>query len=201
MSQSQFIKNLREAISRIKPRDLTYPGIVLSFLIIVAILFFSVTQFITKNINNAFSGDTGSETSSLNMTNYTLVSKKLGITSTQPQKNSTVVPSTPPTTGIASEVAPQVLDKKSLSINILNSTAKKGVATTLTQALESAGFAKATTGNEKKTYSATTIIIKEGIASFGPDLLAEVSKIYPTAVSTTTPGTAKFDVTIIIGSK
>lgn len=193
-----FIDNLRTGISGIKPKDLIYPGIILALIIIVAILFFLVAGFISKNINNAFSGDMGGESSSLNMANYNLVAGKLGI-STETQKGATVIPDEKETTATA-ETAPAV-DKSELTINILNSTTKSGIATTLSKALQTAGFAKATTGNEKKTYANTTIFIKESRASFGPALLEEVKKTYPGAVATTTADTAPFDATIIIGSK
>lgn len=197
---SPFIKNLRNSISGVKPRDLVYPGIIFLFIILVVILFFLVTQFIAKNINNAFSGDVSGESSSLNMTNYTLVTKKLGI-STEVQKES--APPAPTPTEAPTTTAPEVevLDKQTLTLNILNSSTKSGVATTLSKALEAAGFAKATTGNEKTKYATTTILIKESKASFGPALLEEVKKIYPGAVATTTADTASFDAVIIIGTK
>ncbi|MBI5798920.1 MAG: LytR C-terminal domain-containing protein [Candidatus Yonathbacteria bacterium] len=198
---SKFIKNISVVISEVKPRDLIYPGIFLLFVIIVGISFSLATEFISKNINNAFSGDTASDAGSLNMTNYTLVAKKLGI-SAEMQKKTVALPPTPPAPSEAPiSPVPEIIDKKTFTINILNSTTKKGGASTLAQALESAGFAKATTGNEKKLYATTTIVIKEGEDSFGAVLLEEVRKNYPDAVATTTPDSASFDATIIIGSK
>lgn len=187
------IKNLRDTISKINPRDLFYPGIVLLFIIIVGVLFSLSTKFIATNINSAFSGDTGAESSSLNMTNYSIVAKKLGF-STEAGTSTQAVESTVPTEAPSA----QTLDLKSLTIAVLNSTAKTGVATTLAKSLETSGFAKATTGNEKKLYATTTVIVKETKKDYTTSLLDAVRKIYPFAIATsTTTGTA--DATIIIG--
>ncbi len=198
----QFTKTLRDIISETKPRDFVYLGIIVLFLIIVGILFYLAAQFIAKNINSAFSTDVGGEESSLNMANYTLVAKKLGITIQEGASNA-LSPAATSTLQepVANTVNEQVFDKKSLSINILNSTAKKGAATILSQAIEASGFTKAVTGNGTKVYPITTIIIREGRTSFAPALLESVKKIYPSAIATTTTNSASFDVTIIIGSK
>lgn len=189
---SPSIKNLRDTISKISPRDLIYPGIILLFIIIVGILFSLVAQFIAKNINNAFSSDTGAESSALNMANYTLTAKKLGF-STEAGTSTVSISVT------EAPVASQSLDKKSLTLSILNSTAKKGVATILTRMLESSGFAKATTGNEKKLYATTTILIKESKSGYESLLLEAVRKAYPDAIATTTTA-GTIDATIIIGT-
>lgn len=196
---SLSIKNLRDTISKINPRDLVYPGIILIFIVIVGVLFFLATQFIAKNVNNAFSSDIGGESSALNMANYTLTAKKLGFST---EAGNGVAPSTASSATMSAVVAesPQTLDKKSLTIAILNSTAKKGVATTLGKSLESLGFAKATTGNEKNLYATTTVIVKESKKSYEALILEAVRKTYPDAVATTTTaGTT--DTTIIIGSR
>lgn len=189
---SPSIKNLRDTITKINPRDLVYPGIILLFIILVGILFSLATQFIAKNINNAFSSDTGAESSALNMANYTLVAKKLGFSTEAGASTVSTSPASPASSA-------QSLDKKSLIITILNSTAKKGVATTLAQSLESLGFAKATTGNEKKLYATTTIVIKESKSDYETLLLEAVRKTYPGAIATTT-GAGAIDATIIIGT-
>ncbi|MBI5077791.1 MAG: LytR C-terminal domain-containing protein [Candidatus Yonathbacteria bacterium] len=197
---SQFIQNLRIKVSEIKPRNLVYPGIISLFIIVTGVLFSFSTQFIAKNINTAFSGDTSSESSALNMTNYTLVAKKLGI-STESKKNAVVEPASVASSSPASAETSQILDKKSITISILNSTTKSGVATALSQALLSAGFSKATTGNEKKQRDTTTVTIKKSSASLSDALLEEVRKIYPNATANTTGESASFDATIIIGTE
>ncbi|MFZ2303853.1 MAG: LytR C-terminal domain-containing protein [Minisyncoccia bacterium] len=198
---SQFIKKIRASVSEIKPKDLVYPGIALFFAIIVGVIFVLATGFIAKSIDTAFSGDTGEESSSLNMENYTLVARKLGI-SIEINKEEAVVQVEP---SIPSEsqatTTTQVLDKKAFTLNILNSTPKSGVAGALATSLTVAGFAQAKTGNEKTLYATTTVFIKESKSDIGPSLLEIVKKTYPDAVSTTSPETALFDVIIIIGTK
>lgn len=198
---SPFIKKIRDSVSEVKPKDLIYPGILLLFAITVGIIFILATGFITKSIDTAFSGDTGEGSSSLNMENYTLVTKKLGI-SAEIKKGALV---TPVSTAVISEskatTTTQVLDKKSFTLNILNSTTKSGTAGTLAASLEAAGFVKAKTGNEKTPYATTTVAIKESKKALGSSLLEEVRKTYPDAVSTTSQETALFDVIITIGAK
>lgn len=199
---SPFIKKIRDSVSEVKPKDLIYPGIVLLFAIVVGVIFILSTRFIARSIDTAFSGDTGEGGSSLNMENYTLIAKKLGISAEI--KRETPVIQVETTTTIeqpATTTTTQVLDKKAFTLNILNSTEKSGVAGALAVSLESAGFAKAKTGNEKTLYATTTVAIKESKSALGQSLLEEVQKTYPDAVSTTSPETTSFDVIIIIGTR
>ncbi|MFA5997406.1 MAG: LytR C-terminal domain-containing protein [Candidatus Paceibacterota bacterium] len=193
-------KTLRERISEVTPGDLIYPGIGLIFFIIVIIIFFASTQFLSKNINNAFTGDTGTNSSLLDMTNYNLVARKLGIEAGTQSEAVTVSP-TSSAVNTESATTTQDTEKSTLSIKILNSSTQKGVAGKLATALEDAGYAKATTGNQSKKTSTTTITIKESASSFGPSILEEVKKLYPEAIAATTTETADSDVTIVIGGK
>lgn len=196
---SQFFKNIRVAMSGIKPKDLVYPAMILFLIIIVGILFSIAIKFITKNFNDAFSGTIVTERSTLNMTNYTIVARKLGI-NIESQKSDTesvlVVATT--TENLIVETT-EVLDKKSITISVLNSTVKKGVAGVLAQALEDDGFTKATTRNEKKQYATTTVFINESKLKYEELLLESVHKTYPDAISTSTE-TGESDVVIIIGT-
>jgi len=189
-------------MSGIKPKDLVYPAIILFFIIIVGILFSVAIKFITKNFNDAFSGTIVTERSTLNMENYTTVAKKLGI-SIEPQKGD-IVNGSEETTATTTEdfvvETEEILDKKSITIRILNSTIKKGIAGSLAQALEDDGFAKATTGNEKKRYSTTTIFINEAKLGYEEFILDIVQKTYPDAIATTTSA-SDYDVVIIIGAR
>lgn len=188
-------------MSNVKPKDLIYPAIILFFIIIVGILFSIAIKFITKNFNDAFSGTIATERSVLNMANYTIVAKKLGI-SIEPQKN-TVTTATKETTATTTDdlivETEEILDKKSITISVFNSTTKKGAAGILADALENDGFAKATTGNEKKKYATTTIFINEDKLEYEEIILDTVQKTYPNAVATTTSA-GKSDVVIIIGT-
>ncbi len=196
------------SLKAMKPRDFAYPVIVILFFAIVVILFFSATQFISGNITKSFSADQVTNNQSLNSEHYLLVAKKLGIsTSTKdaaeiPAIETISTEAVPIETQSTSTVPlePVTLDKKSLSITILNSTTKSGVATNLAKALVTAGYGTAKIGNEKKLYATTTILIKESKSGFIPILLEDVKKIYPNVVATTTPETASSDATIIIGA-
>lgn len=192
-------QSLREKISEIKARDLIYPGIILFFSIIVLVLFSLATQFIANNLNKAFSGSIIGEIRTLNMENYILVAKKLGINTETKKVVGDTTPS--PATSTPEEVTQPSLDKKELSLQVLNSTKKSGLAGSLAKTLEEAGWSKATTGNQNKLIPTTTVLIKESLTSFGPEILEEVKKIYPSATATTTAETAEFDIVIIIGTK
>lgn len=197
---SPFFKNIRVAMSGIKPKDLVYPAIILFLIIIVGILFSIAIKFISKNFNDAFSGTIVTERSTLNMANYTIVAKKLGISIEAQKSDTESVPVivTTTTEDLIVETT-EVLDKKSITISVLNSTVKKGVAGVLAQALEDDGFAKATTGNEKKQYATTTVFINEDKLGYEKLILESVQKTYPDAISTSTE-TSESDVVIIIGT-
>ena len=178
--------NFLTLIKTLKPRDFIYPGIVVVFLVVVAILFFMATRFISNNLNKIFSADQSTEGEALNSARYFLTLKKLGIATT--------------TTPYDSNASPITLDKKSLSLIILNSPRKTTVANTLAKALVTAGFSNPKIGNEKRSYATTTVFIKESKSAYKPLLLGEVTKLYPDAIATTTPETAQTDAIIIIGT-
>lgn len=189
------------SVKKMSPSDFFYPGVLFVFFIIIFIIFLIATGFISKNINRAITSEERVESYSLNTEDYALVAKRLHIASSTGATNDTgkTMQSTEATTTSTVQKETPALDKTSLSITILNSTAKKGVAGTLAKALETAGYAKSTTGNEKTPYRTTTVIVKEGKSAYSSLILEEVQKYYPNAVASTTPYTAPFDVTIIIG--
>ncbi len=197
----KFIDKIKDLVSDVNPKDLIYPGILFLFAIIVGFIFILATGFIAKNIDTAFSGDTGEGASSLNMQNYTVVAKKLGISMDAKRETTETPAAAIPSAETATTTPAEVLDKKAFTLSILNSTSKSGIAGALATSLESAGFAKAKTGNEKTLYATTTVAIKEGKSAIAQSLLEIVLKSYPDAVSTTAPETALFDATITIGTK
>lgn len=194
------IKDMKiiESLKKVHPKDLIYSGVLTFFMIVVAVVFFLSTQFISQNINKVFTTEIGEGVQALDLARYQLVAKKLGITVTTPSEN---VVSTEVTTPKETVSAIIPLDKKSLTITVLNSTAKKGVAGTLAKALEAAGFATPATGNEKTPYIKTTVLIKESKYDYAAPLLEEVLKSYPSAFATTSSETAKYDAMIIIGTE
>lgn len=188
--------SIREALKKLKPQDFIYPGVIVVFLCVTIFVFFLATQFISKNINKIFTSEDSGAVQALNLAQYKIVAKKLNIEVIVPQEAVASVPVIATSTPV---VAAQ--GKHGITITVKNSTAKKGAATTLANALEVAGFSKPSTTNESKTYSETMIIIKEDALSSSPAIVDEVKKLYPNAIATTTSNSALFDVTIIIGSR
>ena len=91
-NQSQKFISFLKAM---KLRDFIYVSISIMFLIAVGVLFFFSMQFISSNINKVFTIEDDSDTSALNITQYSLVAKKLGIppnASKQPEPLKTVTP-------------------------------------------------------------------------------------------------------------
>ncbi len=76
-----------ESIKKMKPRDLIYHGVFIFFLVIVAVVFFLATGFISKNINNILSFEESGEALTLDLARYTLVAKKLNIRVMTPGEN------------------------------------------------------------------------------------------------------------------
>lgn len=191
--------SILESLKKLKPVDLMYPGIFVLFFGVVIIIFFSTMQFISKNINKAFAPEESVPSQALDMEKYKLVTKKLGI-SVEQASNAVAPTETPVAQTVNTSTSTVALDKHSLTLMIKNSTAKKGVATTLAKALEGDGFAKAQTGNEPKLYATTTILLKESKSTYGAIILEAVHKLYPDAITTTAPEASVADATIIIGT-
>lgn len=185
---SQFLKNLREKISKVTTGELTKAAIVFLFIIAVFLLFFFTTQFISKNINMIFSGEKTISVSALNAENYTRVAKKVGINLAVP-KNNTEAPSS------------QEIDKGSVSIRILNGTNERGLAGALSQKLNAVGFTKTTTGNTKNPYTSTTVSTTEDQKEAGVVIFEEIKKIYQNATLETSTDDQGVDILIIIGKK
>lgn len=190
-----------ESLKKIKAKDLVYSGIMVLFIIIVIILFFMSTRFISQNINKVFSNEGGESVQALDLAHYTLVAKKLGITVNNPSEKIEAPPSVNTPHEIPSPTTVPILNKKALTIMVRNSTAKAGAASALAKTIENAGFSVPKTSNEKTSTAVTTIFIKESKRDYVPSLLSEVSKTYSGALVATASESAPFDATIIIGEK
>ena len=190
-------------IKKLKQDDYIYLGIILIFFITVIILFSLTVEFVSKNINNAFSADKDQTNQTLNVEQYELVAKKLHLTTENTQNTAPVVPVSTGTSNSATTTINNsaILDKKNITISILNSTTKTGVANTLAKVLADAGFSTPKTGNEKASHKTTTLLIKSSKSDYTSIILEILSKIYPNVVSTTTPESNSFDAVIIIGDK
>jgi hypothetical protein len=201
---------LSKILMKMKSADFIYSAVIFILIGLVVILFSYSTSFIVKNVDKIFSFEQETSASALDMTTYSIVVKKLGLPENTTQESPAVPAEVPPENTVTPpEEAPAVetpvpavvLDKQSITINILNSTSKKGVAATLAGKMETAGFAKAETGNEKKSYALTTIIIKEEKKEYLSVVEEAVKASYPKAVTETAAGKTDFDVTIIIGKQ
>ncbi len=191
----QFIES-----KKMKRADFVYLGVILLFLIITIFLFFLSTSFIINNVNKIFLQNEDGLVQSLDKDKYLLIEKRLNLPKNIPGENPIVIPVTPDiTTPQIEEVL--VFDKKSVIINILNSTKKAGAASLLSKKLESDGFSKASTGDSTEVYETTTIFIKNSKKEFLTDVQNIVKKIYPAVITELAGEDSDFDVTIIIGNK
>lgn len=96
--KTSFIASLKE----IRPRDLIYPGIVVLFLILVAVLFIIASRFISANINKILITTEVVPDQAINLDHYYLTAKKLRIATSTPGIAST----TPATTTVKTVVPP-----------------------------------------------------------------------------------------------
>ena len=199
-------------LQRIQSPEFIYLGIIFIFFVIVLIVFLYSTNFVVNNVNKIFSTTDSGASQALNTENYLLAVKKLNLPTNTAEGNATApTTATPPveTPPIVETNTPAVvetpqaptIDKKSITINILNTTSKKGVAAILAKTLENAGFSTATTGNDKKSYNLTTIIISENKKEYLPLLKEAVLASYPKVVTETIANKTDFDVTIMIGKQ
>lgn len=196
-------RTILESVKKVRPRDLLYPSILVVFFIVVGIVFFFATRFISQSINKVFSFEQSTETQALDLARYALVAKKLGI----PLETGAVGGATPVAPPIEAEVAPSapisaetILDESKLSIAIYNGTKTAGLAGKLKSVLEEAGFTVKKTGNKSNDYPQTTIEIKEAVRSALPRLEQLVGDRYE-AIIKNAPADATYDVVIIIGNK
>lgn len=198
---------------KFEPINFIFIGMLLLFFAIITIVFFYSTNFVVNNVNKIFSPDeSGRSVQALDLSRYSLVEKKLNLPINIPEENT--APKTPTVDQVikegviipenslmTEEVIPQVLDKKSITIEVLNGVRKAGVASALSNKLEDSGFSKASIGDSKSIYPITTILIKESKKEYAPLIEEIVKKSYAKAVTKTNEDTSKFDVVIIIGKQ
>jgi hypothetical protein len=183
------------ALKSLKPRDFVYPILLLVFFIAVIVFFILAVKFISENINNIFVLKEAKKESALDVARYTFVAKKLHIPPDASKETRVFLdPQIEINTASISE-------KNSVSILILNSTKKPGLAGVLANILKEAGFSSITTGNEKTPRTATTILAGAGKETYASLVLESVIKAYPAAYLATSTEQTRADVTIIIGVK
>lgn len=74
------------------------------------------------------------------------------------------------------------IDKKTLSVKVLNGGATKGVAGTYGEKLKAAGFTQTTVGNSVGDYTGQTLYYAKGQQAGADAIKAEVIKTYPKLV-------------------
>lgn len=190
-----------DMLKTIRGKDLVYPGIFFVFLVIVGIVFYSATHFISQNISNIFSTQGATNTKGLELERYQLIAKKLNIQVVVPSESGDAVPSPEATVATPEQatIKPEVLDKAALLITITNSTTKPGLASLLAKDITAAGFTAPKTATQKNTIATTTLILKESKKSFALFLLPVISAKYPSVTLATTTESAANDALIIIG--
>lgn len=185
-----------------KPINYIYMGIIFILITVLIIFFFYSIKFITKNINKILFTETNTEIQILDINNYNLVSKKLNLTSqidiVKIEENN-IIEDTLQIEEIKEEINP--LDKKILTLNILNGARKAGVASLLSSNLEKDGFPKAITGDNPKIYPVTTMLIKESKKDYTQIISESIKKYYPSLIISSNPEASEFDVIIIVGKK
>src|SRR3989338_1686960 len=219
MTHEDQQKNIIGKLKEIRPRDAIYPGIITIFIALAVFCFILTAQFLSKNINKGFMIDERSIEETLvtvDLENYYLVAKKAWINIELPNPElispphpATVAsepasspPSAPPGDTTPSP-APSPVERKQLSIQVLNSTSKQGLAGDLKNDLVHAGFVNISTGNSSTLEPITLISVKSN--KVGDQLTEElkqtVSQKYDVEVIGALAEDDAFDVRIVIGLK
>lgn len=182
-----IIKNLKQH---------TYAVIGVAIFIIIISIFILSTIFIFQRINKIFNIDEkllSQKIIKFDIDGFKKISEKLGI-----ELGKKPTPPTPPTP-LTPPLQP-VLDKKTLSIKILNGTLKKGLAADLKKIFEENNFEVKEVGNVSgNDYKKTILRIKESKKDFIP-LIAEVLRNkYADFTQETLLESEANDVLVIIG--
>lgn len=186
--------------NKIQTVDFIYFGVLIIFLIIVIISFFSSTNFILNNINKIFSQNTEVDSRALDIPNYKLLEKKLNL----PINNLNEILDDAPIVveeTVATLPEPEILmtAKELLTINIINSTTKKGAAADLSKILVAQDYPTATTASQKNIAPITSVSLKISTMGYANDIVELVKKSYKNVEILPLDENSKFNVEIIIG--
>jgi hypothetical protein len=193
-------------IKKIKFKKIIYPAIFTVFIITVIILFVYSVKFLANAIDKAFVLDMGaaeSRLTKLDLDNFYLAAKKLGIAieSQQPPANVILQESIPVSAPVATTTPPAVLDKSAIKIEILNSTKIGGLASDLKAVMEAEGFKVEKTGNTSPPRETTVIQAKESKSGYLPLIKESVSGKYQPDEDKLLDENGAYDIIIIIGNK
>jgi hypothetical protein len=220
--------NNPKKLKPISQEGLIYALVFVLYAAIVILIFISATKFLSKAINAALSNPAGSaieaKYAQLDLENYTLIAKKLGLQKSTPitpeavtapsvilEASSTpiiaattlpeIIPTTTPEISTP-VITPSVIEARP-KIVVINSTTKSGLAAQLKSKLISAGYSVIRTANSKPSLTNTVIKVK---ASVNQDstYLSEIKKIvalnYDFVIDTLALD-SDHEVEIIIGNK
>ncbi len=202
-----------EILSKLKAlkfKQIIYPLIITLFIITVIILLVSSTKFLSKNINAIFSSDVSQDISSqllkVDVAKFYFVADRLGISTepaAAPQETAPPEPAIeePSPTAPESTSTAEEIDKTSLKISVLNSTAVAGLAKSLKSDLEADGFLVQKIGDTSPLLQNTIIKIKESKSAYASLVKEIVSQKYILGEDQTLEEENSNDVIIIIGNQ
>lgn len=206
--------NFKEKIKKLKPKGFIYPAVSAVFFAAILWTFISAAGFISKAINKIFTagseGAVESQIVKVDLDNYYLVAKKLGL-NTEPPNEETPPVETPAvetqqiTTTTEPIVPPQeeIIDKSAVKIQILNSSGVKGLAAELKTLFSDNGFTAVETGNQSKAEETTLLKIKAAKQNsrLAEELKNIVASKYSSVETQTLDEQSAFDAVVIIGKK
>ena len=220
--------NNSKKLKPISREGIIYALIFILYATVVGLVFIYATKFLGKAINVALS-EPVSETieakyGQLDLVNYALIAKKLGLQKSTPATPEVMAPiiipetsSTTPITAttspeavttvptpeiITSVVTPKIIEVRP-KIVVINSTTKSGLAAQLKNKLVAAGYSVIRTANSKPSLTSTTIKIKNSI-NLDSVYISEIKKIVALNydfVIDTLDSNSDHEVEIIIGNK
>ena len=218
-----------------KLKKAVYPGILMVYLIILAVILILTAKFLSAQINRIFESndiDSGRvESRTLDLDNYRLLAQRLGlsfdessktevpeISESSPQPIATssemTATSTPaPVSAAAPEpvatstpepepepaVAKEPPKETELSIYVINSTKKTGLAAGLKKDLEGAGLPVAGTGNQVKKEPITLLKIKPSVVSTKLETVKRIISTKYIFEEKVLPDTSRYNIEIVIG--
>jgi len=216
-----------------KLKKAVYPGILMAYLIVLAVILILTAKFLSAQINRIFESNDidsgGVESRTLDLDNYRLLAQRLGLSFDESPK--TVVPeisdsatqpiatssemtatSTPsPVSAAAPEpaatstpepepaVAKEPPKETELSIYVINSTKKTGLAAGLKKDLEAAGLLVAGTGNQAKKESLTLLKIKPSVVSSKLETVKRIISAQYIFEEKILPDSSRYNIEIVIG--
>lgn len=203
-------------LKKIKIKNIVYPAISAAFLIVALWLFISFSSFLIKSVDKVFSapeqGEIESRLIKINLEDFDVVAKKLGIVSepaiieptretAAPEQQIQETAQVPESEQTPS--TPVIEDKSIIKIQVLNSVKTAGLAANLKSQLETAGFQNIKTGNQSAEEPVSLIKTKKSFEN--SLLLNEIKEIilkkYQLDALQMIDETSEFDAIIVIGKK